>query len=140
MMLLNNPQRASQQVIFDGLNKGSMYPTDVDGAIDYDGLIFVFFELKHKGARVPVGQRRFFENVVNVLREGGGKAYAIICDHETDVNNPIYAANSVPRSYYDGYGWHTPLSEITLKSALRHILELEIENNPEYLERLQRFL
>lgn len=140
-MLLNDPERAGQQVLFDGMGEETRYPTDIDGAMDFDGLIFIFFELKVKGTRMPRGQKRFFQSVIDTLNDGGGIAYAILAEHTTPVPEPIYAAKTTVKSVYYKGDWQPPHTRnITLNEAVESILRAWSSHSPEYQKRLKRFL
>lgn len=53
-----NPKRMKQLIDFKGLElDNGIYPTDIDGLIEYHDSEYILLEVKHKDARVPYGQR-----------------------------------------------------------------------------------
>ena len=51
-----NPKRMKQLIDFKGLElDNGIYPTDIDGLIEYHDSEYILLEVKHKDARVPYG-------------------------------------------------------------------------------------
>lgn len=49
-----NPKRMKQLIDFKGLElDNGIYPTDIDGLIEYHDSEYILLEVKHKDARVP---------------------------------------------------------------------------------------
>lgn len=137
--LLHNRARASQQIIFDGIGKGRIYPGDVDLKMSLDGLLFIYGEIKTKGARVPTGQRRDLTDTINVLRRGGGVAFAFVADHTHPVPDDIVAAECIIREVYDGVRWSPASDVINVANFINRLIDETMAINDEYHQRLLRF-
>lgn len=49
-----NPKRMKQLIDFKGLElDGGIYPTDIDGIIEYRDSEYIILEVKHSKAKVP---------------------------------------------------------------------------------------
>ena len=53
---INNMEKFSQPVLFDGIGKGQFRPTDYDGVLEVDNKYWFAFEVKQKGKEMPYGQ------------------------------------------------------------------------------------
>lgn len=101
--------RAKQIINFSKLRYGNITPTDIDGSMDWARKnVVVQYEFKLKGAEMADGQRSHYRFIVDGLRRGGVKAFALLCEH--DVENwqeDIDASSALVREYYKGDGiWH----------------------------------
>lgn len=91
-----NPKRMKQLIDFKGLElDNGIYPTDIDGLIEYHDSEYILLEVKHKDARVPYGQRLAIQRMVDDFTKAGKKAVAIVCEHKVDdTDKPVVAAFS----------------------------------------------
>lgn len=77
-----NPDRMKQLIDFRGLElDGGIYPTDIDGLIEYHDNEYIIIEVKHGKAKVPVGQRVAMQRMVEDFTKIGKRAVAIVCEH-----------------------------------------------------------
>lgn len=117
-----NPYRMRQLIDFQGLDiDGYIYPTDIDGLIEYKDSEYIIFEIKHGDAEVPFGQRLALQRMVDDFTKIGKQAVVFICEHSVrDANKPVIAAwCKVRKIYYGGEGqWREPLHEITVRDAV----------------------
>ncbi|MBR1526310.1 MAG: hypothetical protein IJ640_06585 [Prevotella sp.] len=111
-----------QLIDFQGLDiDGYIYPTDIDGLIEYKDSEYIIFEIKHGDAEVPFGQRLALQRMVDDFTKIGKQAVVFICEHSVrDANKPVIAAwCKVREVYYGGEGkWREPLHEITVRDAV----------------------
>ena len=63
---------------FSNMRWGNIYPTDIDGFLDFKGKLFIIFELKYNGSKLPFGQKLALERLTDALKV---PAYAIIASH-----------------------------------------------------------
>lgn len=109
-----NPKRMKQLIDFKGLElDGGIYPTDIDGIIEYRDSEYIILEVKHHKAKVPWGQR--------LCLKTGKKAVAIVCEHEVDNPDiPVVAALcNVRELYYGGEReWRPPDEPMTVRQAI----------------------
>lgn len=117
-----NPKRMKQLIEFKGLDlDGGIYPTDIDGLIEYHDTEYIILEVKHKKAKVPWGQRLALQRMVDDFTKVGKKAVAIVCEHDVDdTNKPVVAAVcNVRELYYGGEGrWRPPDNPMTVRQAV----------------------
>lgn len=58
-------------VEFSGIRYGNITPTDIDSMMEFDDKAFVFIEVKHKNAPLPVGQSIMLTRLCNNLEKAG---------------------------------------------------------------------
>lgn len=109
-----NPKRMKQLIDFKGLElDGGIYPTDIDGIIEYRDSEYIILEVKHSKAKVPWGQRLCLQRMVD--------DFTIVCEHEVDnPDKPIVAAFcNVRELYYGGeMKWRPPDEPMTVRQAV----------------------
>ena len=117
-----NPGRMKQLVDFKGLGvDGYIYPTDIDGLIEYKDSEYIIFEVKLSGAEVPMGQRLALQSMVDDFTKVGKQAVALICEHTVgDSDKHLVAAWCKVREIYYGEEkkWRAPTNEITVRDAV----------------------
>ena len=111
-----------QLIDFKGLSvDGYIYPTDIDGLIEYKDSEYIIFEIKYGTCEVPLGQRLALQRMVDDFTKVGKRAIAFICEHTTrDVDKPIVAAWCKVREIYCGCDkeWKVLNTDITVKEAV----------------------
>ena len=116
-----NPKRMKQLIDFKGLElDNGIYPTDIDGLIEYHDSEYILLEVKHKDARVPYGQRLAIQRMVDDFTKAGKKAVAIVCEHKVDdTDKPVVAAFCKVRELYYGgeHKWRPPDSPMNVRQA-----------------------
>lgn len=119
-----NPKRMKQLIDFKGLElDNGIYPTDIDGLIEYHDSEYIILEVKHNKAKVPWGQRLALQRMVDDFTKAGKKAVAIVCEHNVDdTNKPVVAAVcNVRELYYGGEKrWRPPDSPMTVRQAVNN--------------------
>ncbi len=111
---------------------GNLYPTDIDGLLEYRDSEYILFEIKHGSAKTPIGQKLALQRMVNDFTKIGKRAIAIICEHCVhDCNKPIVASRCWVREVYYGEEgkWRNPKETITLGEAVRMFQESVEELN-----------
>lgn len=86
-------ERMTQAKDFSNLKLGGFTPTDVDFAYDVRGDVFIFGELKAKGAPLPVGQRRLLMALLMLCLEAGKQCVVLVAEHDTAANENIDVGN-----------------------------------------------
>lgn len=96
--------RFKQPLIFEGMQIGKLYPTDIDAAFEYHNRLFVFFEVKMYGKEVPYGQRVALCRLCNALAETDKDAFWLLCYHDiADTSQAVDLSKTrVARIYYQG--------------------------------------
>ena len=119
---INNPAGMKQLIDFRGLAvDGYIYPTDIDGLIEYKDSEYIIFEIKHGSAEVPLGQKLALKRMVDDFTKVGKQAIALICEHSVrDTDKTVIAALCKVREIYDGKEkhWRKPATLITLRQAV----------------------
>lgn len=117
-----NPKRMKQLIDFKGLElDNGIYPTDIDGLIEYHNSEYILLEVKHRDAKVPYGQRLAIQRMVDDFTKAGKKAVAIVCDHRVDdTDKPVVAAFCKVRELYYGgeHKWRPPDSPMNVRQAI----------------------
>lgn len=111
-----------QLIDFQGLAIDNyIYPTDIDGLIEYKDSEYILFEIKYGGAEVPLGQKLALQRMVDDFTKVGKQAVALVCEHTVrDADKPVIAAwCQVREMYYGGEGqWRAPNKPITVREAV----------------------
>ena len=83
-----------QLIDFTGLElEGGIYPTDIDGLIEYHNQEYILIEVKYGKTKVPFGQRLAIERMVDDFTKIGKPAVAIVCEHTVkDADKHVVAA------------------------------------------------
>lgn len=75
---IQNPKRMKQLIDFSGLElDGGIYPTDIDGLIEYHNSEYIIIEVKHGNANVPYGQRLALRRMVDDFTKAGKKQWLL---------------------------------------------------------------
>lgn len=120
-----NRSRAAQLVDFSGLKIGNITPTDIDGLIEYQDKLYIFFELKYQGKDLPKGQALAAIRLIDSLNK---PSVFIVADHDADIGTDVDAAKAIIRSYYYSKKWHTPHRPMTLREGIMEFINY-IETN-----------
>lgn len=100
---------------------GGMYPTDIDGVIEYKDSKYIIFEVKYGNSEIPIGQRLALQRMVDDFTKSGKQAIVLICSHTVkNPNKPVVMAwCNVREIYYgDEKRWRTPDREIKVREAI----------------------
>ena len=114
---------------FSGLRYGKITPTDIDGAIDFGGRLFVFVEAKFIGTPIGRGQELFLERVVDALDLRPSRfALGIIADHTYPSDQDIdFASMVVRRSRHLGRWQFSRNKTLTVAQAINAMVSF-VEN------------
>ena len=119
---INNPQRMKQLIDFQGLAVDEyIYPTDIDGLIEYKDSEYIIFEVKYGDAEVPFGQKLALQRMVDDFTKTGKQAVVLVCEHTVrNPEKPVVAAwCKVREIYYGGEKqWRKPIKELTVREAV----------------------
>lgn len=119
---ITNPIRAKQLIDFKGLAvDGYIFPTDIDGLIEYKDSEYILFEVKHGNAEVPFGQRLALRRMVDDFTKVGKQAVVFVCEHTVhNAGKPVELAWCKVREIYYGKEkeWRCPIGNITVREAV----------------------
>lgn len=97
----NNINGAKQLVSFDDIGYGGASLSDIDFCMEYHDNVWVIGEVKARGVIVPKAQRLFLERFVNMARDGGRRAIAIIVEHNVwNWREIVNLRDCLVREYY----------------------------------------
>lgn len=120
---IHNPRRMKQLIDFKELCvDGCIYPTDIDGVIEYKDSEYILFEVKFENQEVPFGQKLALQRMVDDFTKAGKTAVALICEHRVkNAQRPVVAAWCKVREMYYGKEkqWRAPDNPITVGDAVR---------------------
>lgn len=110
--------------IFDmsGLRYGKITPTDIDGFMDFGDKLFIFFESKHGDSGMSYGQNLAFERIVDACQSKGRESVGFVLSHHADTDE-IDVASLLVVKYRNGFAWHIPKRQITMKEAAGWFVE-----------------
>ncbi len=122
--LIRDKAKAKQLVDFSGLAlEDGIYPTDIDGLIEYHNSLYIIFEIKYKIPFVSIGQRIALERLAHDLSVAGKEAVVFVATHDvTDPKEDVDAAECVVRKFYDtqsGRWFELTKKPLTLSEAIR---------------------
>jgi hypothetical protein len=89
------PERMAQLKDFSNLKLGGFTPTDIDWAYDKRGEVFIFGELKAKGAPLPQGQRTHLMYLLQLCLAAGKQCLILVAEHDTPPDQPIDVGNLI---------------------------------------------
>lgn len=115
---IHNPKKMKQPIDFKHLAvDDNIYPTDVDGLIEYKDSEYIIFEIKYRGVEVPCGQKLALERLVGDLTTAGKRVIAIVGEHTVkDETIPVIAAWCKVRELCssESNGWVTPDRDVSV--------------------------
>lgn len=101
--LIRNIDYLKQTISFDGIKSNKVSPTDIDALLEFDDKYLIIFELKYKGAKVPIGQKLALERIIKnwkLSSKGYRDGWVIYAQHETPKGDIIYLKDCKVVSIY----------------------------------------
>ena len=99
--------RFKQPLLFDGMNIGKMYPTDIDAITEYHDMLYMIMEVKREGVPLNRGQTTALIRLVNAVQETGRTAVLFICRHDiADPSQPIFLKDTIITEAYFKGDWY----------------------------------
>lgn len=114
--MYRNKEYGSQLKDFSGLAWGKIYPTDIDGILEFSNKLFVIIETKYNGASVPRGQLLALERLCDRLTQPDCHSVLIITKHQS--SGDIDMAKTIVTGYRENANWFTDIPEITLREMI----------------------
>lgn len=97
---IRNNEYARPLVLYKGMRWDKITPTDIDGCIDFQNKVFIFFEVKHGKTKLTLGQKILLERLVDRIKKSGAFSYALICRHYSD--GDIILKDTIVHDVYSG--------------------------------------
>ena len=123
--IIQHRERARQINDFRKFKYGDgITPTDIDGFIDFNNTLFIWFELKYGNTELQYGQKLALERMCDVAWHDKKHAYVFVSKHNVaDASTDIDAALTEVTLYrYEGQ-WRQPRNRISLKDAVDKCLK-----------------
>jgi len=96
-----NIGKAKQLISFDGIQYDGASLSDIDFCMEFRNRIWVIGEVKSQGVIVPQGQKLFLQRFVNMARDGGKRAIAIVVEHNVwNWKETVQLRDCQVREYY----------------------------------------
>jgi len=87
--LINYPKRIKQSINYTGVQNKNIHPSDIDAVLEFDSKYLLLFELKYKGAKVPLGQRLMLERIIDAWEDSGKIGSIVYCEHTFPADEQI---------------------------------------------------
>ena len=99
--------RFRQPLLFEGMNIGKMYPTDIDAMTEYHDRLYIFMEVKYEDTPTNYGQLTALQRTANALQETGRDAIVLICRHSVeDRTKPVLLKDTIVSNIYFKGEWY----------------------------------
>lgn len=125
---IRNRDCAKQLRDFTGLRFGKITPTDIDGFLEFNDTLFVYFEAKRIGTSLPYGQKLALTRQCDAIdgtenqQHNKRMSALIVIEHETDIGQDVdYAKAKVVNVYYEKK-WTVPNRPISGREAVECLL------------------
>ena len=128
MSLIRNKNQILCRADFTTMKMGTIYPSDIDGILDFGGEAFAIIEWKGCQTDVPLGQRILVERITKTLAKSV-PSITIVAEHGDIADNLFDGGNALVVMYYHKGRWRHPASTTTVNEAIRHFLNFEGEHN-----------
>lgn len=116
---IRNEEYARPLVLYKGMRWNKITPTDIDGCIDFQDKVFIFFEVKHGDTKLTLGQKILLQRLVDRIVISGAYAYAVVCSHSD--SGDILLKNCTVVDVYNGK-WHSFIGKgITVDESIIRI-------------------
>lgn len=100
-----NDKTLRQIILFEGLQKGGVSPSDIDAILELREEYLILFEVKKSGVKIPNGQRRMLETLVDVWAETGRVGLVVKATHNYSNNQDILLRNCIVEEVYYKGSW-----------------------------------
>tara|TARA_R110000850_G_scaffold175279_1_gene300836 strand:+ start:40 stop:408 length:369 start_codon:yes stop_codon:yes gene_type:complete len=90
-----------QVILFEGLQKGGVSPSDIDAILELHDNYLILFEVKKVGVEIPKGQRNMLETIVDVWGDSGRIGLVVKATHNVKNTDDILLKDcEVAEVYY----------------------------------------
>ena len=90
MSLIKDREGMKQLMDFTNMQVGTMYPTDIDGLLEYKDRAYFIFEVKHKSnKKLSTGQKLALERLTDDLAKTGKEVMCAIVSHNIDKEEDV---------------------------------------------------
>jgi len=117
---ITNMAKFNQPVLFDGIGKGQLRPTDYDGILEIDNKYWFAFEIKEKNKTMPYGQRLSYTRTADKWHQCGDVAYVFQVHHNVeDPTEPIMLKDCIMSEYYYKGEWHLAKNDLNVTQIIK---------------------
>lgn len=118
--LIKNRKFLTQVKDFSNLRFGSIYPTDIDGFIDFKNKLFVFIEAKFGTSALKGGQRLALERLCDSCQGEHRDSFVIVASHDSE--NDIDISSAIVTIMRHKNQWKQLKKKITVKEVIIQLL------------------
>lgn len=124
-----NPARKKQLFDFSRLRYGNCTGSDIDHYMELGDTFFIFIEFKYGRLDMPLGQKKAYTRLVDIVQSTGREAVLFLsCHFETDPDSVVDAAETIVEKYYYGGRWYLG-EECTTKEKLDAFIQYASNKN-----------
>lgn len=126
---INDEKQFHQKMLFKGVGKGLLHPTDIDGLFDLKGQGFLMIESKYKDNELLTGQRICFENMTKCFKDDK-LFFGAVVEHDEKYEDYYFADCRIREIYakcHGQYVWLPSQREMTGEQFMDWLYENFIE-------------
>ena len=133
--IYRNKATGRELLLFKNMLWGRITPTDIDCFIDFRGRLFVFIEVKHGEAELPVGQRLALERLCDSCQLAGVVSVVLVAYSAThSVPSDILVGCLPVRLVRHNGCWRKPTRPINVLEAVDALVETYVPELQEAAE------
>ena len=104
--VIHNREKMRQLIDYSGMQRGGIYPSDIDGCLEYKNRAYIFLEYKYNESPLPGGQKIMYQRLCDDLTASGKPACVLLCSHDVkDERKDIDAARAFVVAIYFRGKW-----------------------------------
>lgn len=135
MNLIRNPKKMKQINNFSGLCFGeNRYPTDVDAYMEFGGQLYVFVEVKARGANCAYGQEKALVRLVDIV--GRSRPALLIYAEHTEDGPEVDVGGAKVARYRSRREWRATKAPYTVRELIDAFRVHVAEGDPRKLPNL----
>ena len=134
--VIRNRGRSRQINDFRNLRYKNITPTDIDGFIELENRAYVYFEVKHRNAKSPYGQKLAFERVAVDHGKAGKPCLIMLLEHDVDdVEKDVDVAACLVRKVFVNTDpnpkWRNTVNNMTALELFNFFIEFSKDASPQ---------
>lgn len=115
--LIRNEKTFRQVILYEGLQKKGISPSDIDAILELRGNYLILFEVKKEGVKIPRGQRKMLETLTDVWSETGRLGLVVKATHNYKNTEDIMLKDCIVEEVYYKGSWKI-IGDIKVKEFL----------------------
>lgn len=115
--LVRNSETMRQLILFEGLQRNGVYPSDIDAVLELRDKYLILFEVKKEGVEIPRGQRQLLETVVDVWDDSGRMGIVVKAIHNIPHTKDVLLKDCIVEEIYYKGSWKI-VGDVTVEKFL----------------------